>query len=227
VQQSSPRTRGAWGNEVRRKTQLRVKRIVDAGLATFGMVVCVPILAVAAVAIKLDSAGPVFFRLGAAGLGGKEFAQWKLRTMAHGAREIGDRFETSSNDPRITRVGHFLRRWSIDELPQLWNVLCGDMSVVGPRPAFVEVAARYSAEQARRLEMRPGLTGLAQVQGRNALPWTERMRLDVFYVEHYSLWMDCKIMLQTIPVLFRGEGVYGKDGRVRIPDLGESLHGEK
>ena len=212
---------------MRRSTQLRIKRIADAGLAICGLVICLPILIVAAAAIKLDSAGPVFFQLGSAGLRGKEFGQWKLRTMVRGAREIGDRFETSSSDPRITRVGHFLRRWSVDELPQLWNVLRGEMSLVGPRPTFVEVAVKYSAEQSRRLEMRPGLTGLAQVQGRNALAWAERIRLDIFYVEHYSLWMDCKVLLRTIPVLFRRDGVYGADGRVRIADLGESLHGEK
>jgi lipopolysaccharide/colanic/teichoic acid biosynthesis glycosyltransferase len=140
--------------------------------------------------------------------------------MIEGARESGDRFETSSNDPRITRVGHFLRRWSIDELPQLWNVLRGEMSIVGPRPAFFEIATEYSPEQARRLAMRPGLTGLAQVQGRNLLTWAERVELDIFYVKHYSLWLDCEIMARTIPVLFQGEGVYGKDGRVRVQDLG-------
>jgi lipopolysaccharide/colanic/teichoic acid biosynthesis glycosyltransferase len=155
-----------------------------------------------------------------AGLGGEGFDQWKLRTMVNGAREGGNRFETSSSDPRITRVGHFLRRWSIDELPQLWNVLRGEMSIVGPRPAFFEIASKYSAEQARRLAMRPGLTGLAQVQGRNLLTWAERVELDIFYLEHYSLWLDCEIMARTIPVLFQSEGVYGKDGRVRVQDLG-------
>jgi lipopolysaccharide/colanic/teichoic acid biosynthesis glycosyltransferase len=123
-------------------------------------------------------------------------------------------------------VGHFLRRWSIDELPQLWNVLRGEMSIVGPRPAFFEIASKYSAEQARRLAMRPGLTGLAQVQGRNLLTWAERVELDIFYVEHYSLWLDCQITARTMPVLFQGEGVYGKDGRVRVQDSGAPLNGE-
>jgi lipopolysaccharide/colanic/teichoic acid biosynthesis glycosyltransferase len=158
--------------------------------------------------------------LRAAGVNGEMFLQWKVRTMVDGARVCGDYFETSSSDPRITRVGRFLRRWSIDELPQLWNVIRGEMSLVGPRPAFYEVAAKYSAEQRRRLAMRPGLTGLAQVSGRNSLSWAERMELDVFYIEHYSLWMDCGIIARTIPALFRVEGVYGKDGRVRIPDVG-------
>jgi len=204
--------RGEW--------QLIVKRIMDVGLAMVGLIIVAPLLFVSAIAIKLDSYGPVFFRLPVAGLRGKGFDQWKLRTMVHGARESGDRFETSSDDPRITRVGHFLRRWSIDELPQLWNVLRGEMSMVGPRPAFFEIASKYSGEQARRLAMRPGLTGLAQVQGRNLLTWAERVELDISYVQHYSLWLDCEIMARTIPVLFHGEGVYGKDGRVRVQDLG-------
>jgi len=203
-----------------RELQLAIKRMMDVGLAMLGLIIFAPLLLVSAIAIKVDSRGPVFFRLGVAGLRGKGFDQWKLRTMVHGAREKGDRFETSSSDPRITRVGHFLRRWSMDELPQLWNVLRGEMSIVGPRPAFFEIASKYSAEQARRLAMRPGLTGLAQVQGRNLLTWAERVELDIFYVEHYSLWLDCKIMARTMPVLFQSEGVYGKDGRVRVQDLG-------
>jgi lipopolysaccharide/colanic/teichoic acid biosynthesis glycosyltransferase len=203
-----------------RELQLFAKRIMDVGLATAGLITVAPLLLVSTVAIKLGSRGPVFFRLRVAGLAGEGFDQWKLRTMVNGAREGGDRFETSSSDPRITRVGHFLRRWSIDELPQLWNVLRGEMSIVGPRPAFFEIASKYSAEQARRLAMRPGLTGLAQVQGRNLLTWAERIEFDTFYVEHYSLWLDCEIIARTIPVLFRSEGVYGKDGRVRVQDLG-------
>ncbi|HEX4536290.1 MAG TPA: sugar transferase [Candidatus Acidoferrum sp.] len=205
---------------MRRELQLFAKRILDVMLAIFTLIFVAPLLLASAAAIKLGSPGPVFFRLRVAGLGGEGFDQWKLRTMVNGAREGGDRFETSSSDPRITRVGHFLRRWSIDELPQLWNVLRGEMSIVGPRPAFFEVASKYSAEQARRLAMRPGLTGLAQVQGRNLLTWAKRVELDTFYVEHYSLWLDCEIMARTIPVLFRSKGVYGKDGRVRVQDLG-------
>jgi lipopolysaccharide/colanic/teichoic acid biosynthesis glycosyltransferase len=205
---------------MKRETQMRVKRIADVALACSGLVICAPILALAGMAIKLDSAGPVFFRLRVAGVNGKSFEQWKLRTMVDGARECGDYFETSASDPRITRVGRFLRRWSIDELPQLWNVIRGEMSLVGPRPAFYEVVEKYSAEQRRRLTMRPGLTGLAQVSGRNSLSWAERMELDVLYIENYSLSMDCGIIARTIPALFRIEGVYGKDGRVRIPDVG-------
>ncbi len=205
---------------MQRSLQLGVKIIVDVSFAAVGLAIFSPLLALSALAIKLDSPGPVFFKLRAAGLRGRGFDQWKLRTMVPGARESGHRYETWSDDPRITRVGHFLRRWSIDELPQLWNVLSGEMSLVGPRPTFFEIATNYSTEQARRLTMRPGLTGLAQVQGRNLLSWADRVELDIFYTENYSLWLDCKIIARTIPVLVQGEGVYGKDGRVRIQDLG-------
>jgi lipopolysaccharide/colanic/teichoic acid biosynthesis glycosyltransferase len=197
-----------------------VKRVADIFWSLYGLIVCAPVLAAAALAVKLDSAGPVFFSLDAAGHRGRAFRQWKLRTMVNGARENGDRFETSAHDPRITHVGRFLRRWSIDELPQLWNVLRGEMSLVGPRPTFIEVAAKYSPEQSRRLGMRPGITGLAQVSGRNALTWEERIPLDLYYIEHYSLAMDLRVLTLTLPALLRGDEVYGKDGRVRLPDLG-------
>src|SRR6202795_1202647 len=127
---------------MRRELQLFAKRIMDVVLAVFSLIIVTPLLLVSAIAIKLGSRGPVFFRLRVAGLRGEGFDQWKLRTMVHGAREKGDRFETSSSDPRITRVGHFLRRWSIDELPQLWNVLRGEMSIVGPRPALDRKSTR-------------------------------------------------------------------------------------
>ncbi len=205
---------------MKREMQLRLKRIADLVLASYGLVICAPVLALAAAAIKLDSEGPVFFRLRAAGLRRQAFGQWKLRTMVNEAREKGDYFETSSSDPRITRVGRFLRRWSIDELPQLWNVVCGQMSLVGPRPMLYDLASRFSPQQSRRLAMRPGLTGLAQVKGRNLLSWAERIQLDAFYVEHYSLCMDFRIMVCTIPVWIQGRGIYGPDGHVRIPDLG-------
>lgn len=205
---------------MKREMQLCLKRIVDVVLGLSALVICFPVIALAVVAIKLDSEGPAFFRLCAAGRRRKPFSQWKLRTMVNDAREKGDSFETSSSDPRITRVGHFLRRWSIDELPQLWNVVRGEMSLVGPRPMIYELVAKYSPEPSLRLTMRPGLTGLAQVRGRNLLSWAERIQLDRFYVEHYSLWRDFTIMARTIPVLFQYQGIYGKDGRVRIPDLG-------
>jgi undecaprenyl phosphate N,N'-diacetylbacillosamine 1-phosphate transferase len=201
------------------KIQLSLKRAFDVVAALLGLLALVPLFALIALCVCLDSPGDVFFRLRAAGLGGKPFDQWKFRTMVQNARDIADRFETSSTDPRITRVGRFLRRWSLDELPQLWNVVRGEMSLIGPRPTFIEIASGYSPAQARRLLMRPGLTGLAQLQGRNLLPWQERVVLDIAYIDHYSPWLDLKILVRTIPVLLRGTGVYGADGTVKMHDL--------
>jgi undecaprenyl phosphate N,N'-diacetylbacillosamine 1-phosphate transferase len=202
-----------------RKFQLSLKRIFDIGVSVFGLLFLIPVFALIALSVCLDSAGSVLFRLRSAGQDGKAFDQWKFRTMVQNARDATHRFETSSTDPRITRVGRFLRRWSLDELPQLWNVLRGEMSVVGPRPTFIEIAAAYSPVQAQRLRMRPGLTGLAQLQGRNLVPWQQRVILDIAYIDHYSLWLDFKILLRTIPVLLRGTGIYGADGTVKMHDL--------
>ena len=202
-----------------RKLQLALKRVFDLVLSLLGLVVLAPVFALIALCISLDSLGDVFFKLRVAGRDGKPFDQWKFRTMIQNARDTAHRFETSATDPRITHVGRFLRRWSLDELPQLWNVVRGDMSLVGPRPAFLEVAQRYSPEQARRLQMRPGLTGLAQLQGRNLLPWEQRIVLDIAYIDRYSLWLDAKILWRTIPLLLRGTGVYGEGGVVKMHDL--------
>jgi lipopolysaccharide/colanic/teichoic acid biosynthesis glycosyltransferase len=204
---------------VTRHLQLTVKRGLDFVASLAGLIALLPVFALIAVCVWLDSPGPAFFKLRMAGRGGKAFDQWKFRTMVEDAREMAHPFETSATDPRITRVGRFLRRWSLDELPQLWNVIRGEMSLVGPRPAFIEIAARYSALEAGRLRMRPGLTGLAQVNGRNLLPWPERVAFDLEYIEHYSLWLDCKILLRTVPAVLGSKGVYGEDGKVRMHDL--------
>lgn len=188
-------------------------------LALLALPVVGAVFVLIAPAIWVESGAPVFFKLRAAGRGGRAFDQWKFRTMVRDARQKAHPFETSATDPRITRVGRFLRRWSLDELPQLWNVLRGDMSFVGPRPTFVEVASRYGPRESHRFQMRPGITGLAQIQGRNLLPWDERIARDNDYIDHYSLRLDLKILFRTIPVWFRGTGVYGEDGKVTMHDL--------
>jgi undecaprenyl phosphate N,N'-diacetylbacillosamine 1-phosphate transferase len=203
--------------------QLVLKRGLDIVAASLGLLILVPTFALIAIIIWLDSPGSFFFTLRAAGRDGRVFDQWKFRTMKVDAREQGHPFETSATDPRITRVGRFLRRWSLDELPQLLNVLRGEMSIIGPRPAFIEVAECYPRFEARRLLMRPGLTGLAQIHGRNLLPWPHRVTYDIAYIEHYSLWMDFRILIRTIPVVVRGEGVYGPDGGVKMHDLAGPL----
>jgi lipopolysaccharide/colanic/teichoic acid biosynthesis glycosyltransferase len=181
-----------------------VNRALDVALAGTGLVLASPILAAAAIAAKLGDRGPVLYRQTRVGRNGEDFEMLKLRTMVEGAERIGAGAAVDEGDPRITRVGAFLRRTSIDELPQLWNVLRGDMSIVGPRPTLRYQVEQYDERQRRRLEVRPGLTGWAQIHGRAALSWAERIELDVWYVEHRSPRVDLAILLRTPLALFRG-----------------------
>jgi lipopolysaccharide/colanic/teichoic acid biosynthesis glycosyltransferase len=181
-----------------------VNRALDAAAASIGLALTSPVLAVAAAAIKLEDGGPVFYRQHRVGLYGNEFDLLKLRTMIVGAETKGAGISVNEGDPRITRVGRILRRLSIDELPQLWNVLRGDMSLVGPRPTLAYQVERYTPRQRRRLDVKPGITGWAQVHGRARLPWDERIELDVWYVEHRSPWLDLKILARTPLALFAG-----------------------
>jgi lipopolysaccharide/colanic/teichoic acid biosynthesis glycosyltransferase len=181
-----------------------VTRAADVAIAGVGLVLTSPVLAAAALAIKLDDGGPVRFRQTRVGKDGKDFELLKLRSMTVGAEHVGAGFAVDRGDSRITRVGRFLRRTSIDELPQLWNVLRGDMSVIGPRPTLRYQVDRYSERQRRRLDIRPGLTGWAQVNGRATLSWDDRIELDVWYVEHRSPLVDLKILWRTPLALFGG-----------------------
>jgi lipopolysaccharide/colanic/teichoic acid biosynthesis glycosyltransferase len=181
-----------------------VNRAVDVALAGTGLVLAGPLLGVAALATKLTDGGPVLYRQTRVGKDGADFELLKLRTMVVGAETQGAGYAVDRGDPRITRVGRILRRTSIDELPQLWNVLRGDMSVVGPRPTLRYQVERYDQRQRRRLDVRPGLTGWAQIHGRASLPWAERIELDVWYVEHRSPRVDLKILLRTPLALFGG-----------------------
>jgi lipopolysaccharide/colanic/teichoic acid biosynthesis glycosyltransferase len=170
-------------------------------------------MAVCALAIKLDSRGPVFYRQARVGLGGRQFRIWKLRTMTVGAEYAGAGLYIEPGDSRITRAGRALRRFSLDELPNLFNVLTGEMSVVGPRPTVQEQVDRYTERQRRRLEVRPGITGWAQVNGRTALSWPERIELDVWYVDNRSLRLDLRILARTARLLATGRGLYSEDLR--------------
>jgi lipopolysaccharide/colanic/teichoic acid biosynthesis glycosyltransferase len=181
-----------------------VNRIADVALAGLGLVLTSPLLAAAAAAIKLEDGGPVLYRQRRVGKDGEDFELLKLRSMTVGAEHIGAGVAVDKGDSRITRVGRVLRRTSVDELPQLWNVLRGDMSMIGPRPTLRYQVDRYSDRQRRRLEVRPGLTGWAQVNGRATLSWDERIELDVWYVEHRSAPVDLKILLRTPLALFGG-----------------------
>ena len=188
-----------------------MNRALDVALAGIGLAVASPLLAAAALAVKLEDGGPVLFRQTRVGKDGGDFELLKLRTMVVDAERQGAGFAVDRGDPRITRIGRVLRRTSIDELPQLWNVVRGDMSVIGPRPTLRYQVERYSERQRRRLDVRPGLTGWAQIHGRATLPWEERIELDVWYVEHRSARVDLKILLRTPLALFGGtyRGVSG------------------
>jgi undecaprenyl phosphate N,N'-diacetylbacillosamine 1-phosphate transferase len=185
-----------------------VKRGIDLMGASIALLLCFPFFFLIALAIKLDTSGDVFFVQERIGYLGKPFRVWKFRTMVQNADKLGDD-KTFSKDPRITKVGKFLREWTLDELPQFWNVFKGDMSLVGPRPTLAYQVEAYTPRQKRRLLVKPGLTGLAQISGRNLLSWSQRIELDLQYIENFSLWLDFKILLKTVAVVFSRKGVYG------------------
>jgi lipopolysaccharide/colanic/teichoic acid biosynthesis glycosyltransferase len=188
-----------------------VRRALDILLAGLALAVTSPVLAAAAVAIRLESRGPVIYRQRRVGRHGEPFELWKLRTMVSGAEAMGHGIYVLEGDARITRVGRLLRRLSLDELPNLVNVLKGDMAIVGPRPTIQEQVDRYTDRQRRRLEVKPGITGWAQINGRSSLPWPERIELDVWYVDNRSMWLDLRILARTARMLATGHGLYSED----------------
>ena len=181
-----------------------LNRALDVVIAGAGLAVSSPLLAGAALAVKLGDGGPVLFKQRRVGKDGRDFELLKLRTMVVGAETQGAGYAVDEGDSRITRVGRFLRRTSLDELPQLWNVVRGDMSLIGPRPTLRYQVERYTERQRRRLEVLPGITGWAQIHGRASLSWEERIELDVWYVDHRSPLTDVLILLRTPLALFGG-----------------------
>jgi lipopolysaccharide/colanic/teichoic acid biosynthesis glycosyltransferase len=186
-------------------------RALDLIVAALVLALLSPLIAVAALLIKLESRGPVLYRQRRVGRGGEPFDLWKLRTMVPGAEAMGAGIYVLQGDPRITRIGRRLRRFSLDELPNLVNVIRGEMAIVGPRPTVQAQVDRYTERQRRRLEVKPGITGWAQVNGRTSLPWAERIELDVWYVEHRSLWLDLRILAKTVRMLASGQGLYSEE----------------
>jgi len=182
----------------------RLNRAADLTLGGGALLVASPVLALAALAIKLEDGGPVLYRQTRVGRDGADFELLKLRTMIVGAETMGAGLSVNRGDPRITRAGRLLRKLSLDELPQLWNVVRGEMSVVGPRPTLRYQVEQYDERQRHRLDVKPGITGWAQVNGRASLPWAERIELDVWYVEHRSPRLDLRILARTPFALFRG-----------------------
>jgi lipopolysaccharide/colanic/teichoic acid biosynthesis glycosyltransferase len=200
---ASPAVRPALG-----RRGLLVKRALDLLIAAPASLLATPLIGLAAVIIRLESPGDPIYRQRRVGRDGQPFEIYKLRTMVHGAEFTGAGLAIDHGDERITRTGQFLRRTSLDELPNLWNVLRGEMSIVGPRPTLQQQVDRYTERQRGRLLVKPGITGWAQVNGRAARPWSERIELDIWYVEHASLGLDVRILARTVKMVLRGEGLY-------------------
>jgi lipopolysaccharide/colanic/teichoic acid biosynthesis glycosyltransferase len=190
-----------------------IRRAIDVLASALALALSAPVLLAAMLAIRLESRGPAIYRQRRSGLRGAQFDLFKLRTMVDGAEHIGAGLAVDANDSRITRVGAILRRTSLDELPNLLNVLLGDMSLIGPRPTLPVQVEQYSARQRGRLAVKPGITGWAQVNGRASLPWSQRIELDLYYVEHRSLALDLKILARTPALVLAGGGLYkGREG---------------
>jgi sugar transferase EpsL len=202
---------------------MRIKRLLDVVIATITTMVSIPFWLVIGILIKLESDGPVFFRQVRPGLSGRPFTLIKFRTMKNVLAEDGTLLPDAQ---RLTRFGNFLRRTSLDELPELFNVLRGEMSLVGPRPLLMQYLDRYTPEQARRHDVLPGITGWAQVNGRNAIAWEDKLRLDVWYVDHRSLMLDFKILFITLFKVLRGDSISAK-GHATMPEFMGSQRPEK
>ncbi|MGA8364747.1 MAG: sugar transferase [Solirubrobacteraceae bacterium] len=185
-----------------------IRRTLDIVVSGLGLTLGAPVLVAAMVAIRLESRGPIIYRQRRVGMHGREFDVLKLRTMVDGAEHIGAGLAIDAGDSRVTRVGALLRRTSLDELPNLLNVLRGDMSLIGPRPTLPVQVAQYTERQRGRLQIRPGITGWAQVNGRASLPWSERIELDLYYIAHRSPMLDLRILWRTPALVLGGEGLY-------------------
>ncbi len=192
-----------------------IKRVIDFVVALLVLLVCSPLIAALAVAIRLKMGSPVLFRQTRPGLRGRPIRVLKFRTMNDARDAAGCLL---ADDYRVTRFGQWLRKLSLDELPQLWNVLTGDISLVGPRPLLMQYLERYTPEQARRHEAKPGITGWAQVRGRNAISWEQKFELDVWYVDHWSLWLDFCILAETVWRVLQREGI-SQDGYATMPEF--------
>ena len=184
-----------------------LKRIIDVMVSGVGLIILFPIFVAIGILIKLDSKGPVFFVQERVGKDGKTFQAYKLRTMVDKAEKIGLEYDIEKNDFRITRIGKYLR-WGIDELPQLINVFKGEMSLVGPRPTLLYQVNQYTKREKKRLKMKPGITGWALINGRNSLSWQEKINLDIWYINHFSLYLDIKILIKTPFVVAKGNNLY-------------------
>ena len=192
--------------------QQRIKRVLEFIIALIGLILASPILLVVAILVKTKLGSPILFRQQRVGLNGEIFEMVKFRTMKDATDLEGNPLP---DEERLTKFGQLLRKTSLDELPELWNVLKGEMSLVGPRPLLVEYLPLYSKEQMKRHHVRPGITGYAQVNGRNNISWTKKFELDVYYVENFSLWLDVKILFQTVAKVL-GQADINQEGNVTM-----------
>jgi lipopolysaccharide/colanic/teichoic acid biosynthesis glycosyltransferase len=195
-----------------RRAQLALKRSFDLFVAIATLSLLSPFMLLIGVAIKLTDGGSVFYVQDRVGRDGKVFRCYKFRTMVEGAESQGLGIEVAKDDQRVTPVGSYLRQWTLDEIPQLFNVLGGAMSIVGPRPTVPSQVARYTAKDRRRLEVKPGMAGWAWIHGRNRLSWRERIDKDIWYVDHWSFALDMRILIAAVGLLLKREGLYGRDG---------------
>lgn len=209
--------RALWRSTVR--SAFLLKRAIDIVASTVALLLLAPIFAATALAIKAEDRGAIFFRQQRVGLRGRLFGMWKFRSMVVNADQLKDQLARQNemqggvtfkmkNDPRVTRVGRFIRKYSIDELPQFWNVFCGEMSLVGPRPPVIREVALYSPEDRQRLLVVPGLTCFWQVGGRSSIDFAGQVRLDVAYIQSSSVWLDIKLLIQTVPAVLLGKGAF-------------------
>ena len=204
-------------NKNEKKIGFFVKRIFDIIICLISLIILVPIFIISGILIKLDSKGSIFFMQDRVGEDGKIFKVYKFRTMVLNAQKIGLGHAVKKDDPRITRIGKHLRLTGIDELPQILNVLKGEMSLVGPRPTLLYQVKQYSAWEKRRLEMKPGITSLMIVSGHNTLSWPEKIKTDIWYIDHWSLWLDLKILFKTIwVIIFTRKGIYEDNPKVNL-----------
>jgi len=209
-------------NKNRKKIGFYIKRIFDVIISLISLIILFPVFIISAILIKLDSKGPVFFMQERVGKSGKIFKIFKFRTMVVNAEKIGLGYSLQKNDSRITKVGKYLRSTGIDELPQILNVLKDEMSLVGPRPTLLYQVKKYSSWERRRLEMRPGITSLMIISGHNKLSWPKKIKTDIYYIDHWSLWLDLKILFKTVwVIIFTREGIYNNNPKAVLPEDNE------
>jgi len=209
-------------NKNDKKIGFYIKRIFDVTISLIFLIVLFPIFIISGILIKLDSDGPIFFRQERVGKSSKIFKIYKFRTMVLNAEKIGLGYSVKKDDSRITKIGKFLRLTGIDELPQIINVLKGEMSLVGPRPTLLYQVKKYSDWEKRKLEMRPGITSLMIISGHNKLSWLEKIKTDIYYIDNWSLCLDLKILLKTVwVIIFTREGIYEDNPKIDLPEDNE------